>query len=451
MLKQELVHRRVFLRYRPTRRPSEFSIKSPYHTDLWKESKMRTQFIHFAFVIALLCPLASAQWVQTNGPNGVDIRCVARSGPNLFAGTYGNGVYLSTNTGGNWTAVNTGLLPYRFINTLAVDGANVYAGTTGGVFVSTNNGTSWSATTGVTSINVHAFALCGAHLFAGTWDFGVFRSTNNGASWTAVNTGLPQDLLTVHSLAASGTSIVAGTEFGVFVSTNDGTGWTAARTGLTNGFILSLAISGTNLFAGTYEGVFLSTDNGTNWTAVNSGVPIDTHGDYPLVTALAVSGMNVFAGTNGDGVFLSTNSGKSWTVVNTGLSDKYIQGLAVDEASLYCGSNGIGVWFRPLSEMITASVTYPSGELPAMFRLLQNFPNPFNPSTTIKYELPRTSHVSLTVYDILGREVSVLVNERMNAGVHEVKFDGSKIASGVYLYRMQAGRYVETKRLLVLR
>jgi hypothetical protein len=85
------------------------------------------------------------------------------------------------------------------------------------------------------------------------------------------------------------------------------------------------------------------------------------------------------------------------------------------------------------------------------FELFDNYPNPFNPSTTIKFELPTSAHVSLTVFDILGREVSVLVNERRDAGVYEVKFDGSALASGVYFYRIQAGSFVETKRLLLLK
>jgi len=83
--------------------------------------------------------------------------------------------------------------------------------------------------------------------------------------------------------------------------------------------------------------------------------------------------------------------------------------------------------------------------------LEQNYPNPFNPSTTITYALPKSSDVRLSVYDILGREVSVLVNERRDAGVHEVKFDGTNLASGVYMYRIQAGGFVQVKRLLLLR
>ncbi len=98
-------------------------------------------------------------------------------------------------------------------------------------------------------------------------------------------------------------------------------------------------------------------------------------------------------------------------------------------------------------------VTAVSGAVtpPQQFFLSQNYPNPFNPSTTIKYELPRTSQVNLSVYDILGRQVSVLVNDRRDAGSYEVKFDGSAFASGVYFYRLQAGTYVVTKKLLLLR
>jgi hypothetical protein len=72
-------------------------------------------------------------------------------------------------------------------------------------------------------------------------------------------------------------------------------------------------------------------------------------------------------------------------------------------------------------------------------------------NTTIKFELPRASQVNLSVYDILGREVSVLLNERKDAGVHEVKFDGSNLASGVYFYRLKAGDFVAMKRLLLLK
>ncbi len=88
---------------------------------------------------------------------------------------------------------------------------------------------------------------------------------------------------------------------------------------------------------------------------------------------------------------------------------------------------------------------------PATSSLFQNYPNPFNPSTTIQYAMPIRSHITLTVYNTLGQIVKELVNGEVEAGYHEVKFDASGLASGVYLYRMQAGSFVETRKLILLR
>ncbi len=88
---------------------------------------------------------------------------------------------------------------------------------------------------------------------------------------------------------------------------------------------------------------------------------------------------------------------------------------------------------------------------PARFTLTQNYPNPFNPSTTITYELPRASEVKLSVYDVLGREVSVLVNERRDAGVHEVEFNASALASGVYLYKLTTGTFTQIRKMIVVK
>ena len=101
-------------------------------------------------------------------------------------------------------------------------------------------------------------------------------------------------------------------------------------------------------------------------------------------------------------------------------------------------------------QVVISSISDIAG-LPTTYTLEQNYPNPFNPSTTIKYDLPKPSDVRLTVFDMLGREVTVLVNERKDASVHEVKFDSSKLASGVYLYRLQAGDFTQTNRLMLLK
>ena len=89
--------------------------------------------------------------------------------------------------------------------------------------------------------------------------------------------------------------------------------------------------------------------------------------------------------------------------------------------------------------------------LPHEFALSQNYPNPFNPETIINYQLPTNSKVSLKVYDILGTEVAVLVNEEKPAGKYHVKFKGSNLASGVYFYRLHADNFVQTKKLVLIK
>jgi len=90
-------------------------------------------------------------------------------------------------------------------------------------------------------------------------------------------------------------------------------------------------------------------------------------------------------------------------------------------------------------------------EIPNEFKLIQNYPNPFNPITKIKFDLPKNVNVKLTIYDMLGREIETLVNEQLNAGSYEVNWDGTKYTSGVYYYRLNAGDFVETKKMILVK
>ena len=90
-------------------------------------------------------------------------------------------------------------------------------------------------------------------------------------------------------------------------------------------------------------------------------------------------------------------------------------------------------------------------EVPAKFALEQNYPNPFNPTTTIRYSLPEESRVIIKVYNMLGAEVATLMNENKAAGNHQIEFDGSKLASGTYVYKIQTGKYSASKKFLLLK
>lgn len=112
--------------------------------------------------------------------------------------------------------------------------------------------------------------------------------------------------------------------------------------------------------------------------------------------------------------------------------------------------HNLGFWYVYKQSIIT-EVEKEEENLPTMFKLEQNYPNPFNPSTVIKFGVPEKSTVVLKIYDILGGEVTTLVNEEMDPGWYKREFDASYYSSGVYIYRMQAGSYVSTKKMILLR
>jgi hypothetical protein len=112
---------------------------------------------------------------------------------------------------------------------------------------------------------------------------------------------------------------------------------------------------------------------------------------------------------------------------------------------------GAGVWRRPLSELITTSVPKATKGIPKQYALAQSYPNPFNPTTTIGYELPKASFVRLSVYNVLGQEVRTLVNQTQQAGYKTVQFNGGGMASGVYFYRLTAGSFSDVKKFILLK
>jgi len=382
--------------------------------------------------------LSLAQWVETN--IRTDIFSLTVSGKNLFAGEGGGRFFYSTDSGTNWTGIYIDLkYANNNVRSLVVNGANLFAGTNNGVYLSTNNGINWNAVNnGLPKNAVYALAVKGSNIFAGTDGGGVCFSTNNGTNWTVINTGLT--FLSVYALAVSGSNIFAGTYgAGVFLSIDNGTSWTEVNSGLTNTYVNAFAVSGANLFAGTNNGVFLSTNSGTSWTASLSGT---------WVFSLAFSGTNLFAGTQMDGIYLSTNNGTSW--VNTGGVGHIALALATSDTNLFAGCYD-GILRRSLSEMITTGVNDDQKQILTRFTLEQNYPNPFNPATTVSFNLPTKGFVLLKVYDLIGREVATIVSEEMSAGSYSKQWSAADLPSGVYFYRLQCGLYTEAKKLTLLR
>lgn len=154
----------------------------------------------------------------------------------------------------------------------------------------------------------------------------------------------------------------------------------------------------------------------------------------------------------------TTTDFSSITADSAGITDTALTYSGLQNFTIYswrmkaANTLGYGEWSPALRfRTIQVSAVREQETLPSTFALDQNFPNPFNPSTTIQFSLPTATWVTLRVYDLLGREETTLVNDNFTAGSYSVTWDASNAASGVYFYRLTAGAFVQTRRMLLLR
>jgi hypothetical protein len=105
----------------------------------------------------------------------------------------------------------------------------------------------------------------------------------------------------------------------------------------------------------------------------------------------------------------------------------------------------------PIPGWPATSVDSQDGSMPEVFSLAQNYPNPFNPSTTIQYSIAAATHVTLKVYNLLGEEVMTLLDQSQRAGSYSIRFDASRLSSGMYFYQLKTAEYVSTKKMILIK
>jgi hypothetical protein len=298
---------------------------------------------------------------------------------------------------------------------------------------------------------VNCITVRGNNVFAGT-PGGIARSTNNGITWVQIFSGAGN----TPGLLVKDSMIFAGSNgYGVYLSTNYGLNW--IQDGLNYLFIPAFAVSGNVVYAGACQGdtaLYYTLNNGTNWNKVGSF--------WQCVHAIAISNNTIIMATQSPGIFITTNNGQNWIQENEGIGNINIFCLLIANGYVFAGSETHGLWRRSISELI--GIKPISKEVPEQFHLYQNYPNPFNPSTKIKFNLPfhfegGVMNVTLIIYDIPGREIATLVNEKLSPGTYEVEWDGSNYPSGVYFYKLQttavAGSstesFSESKRMVLIK
>ncbi len=420
-------------------------------------------------------------WVSAGLPYS-NVRALFVNGTELFAGLDdGGGVYRTTNDGATWTAMNAGI-DNPVIGAVAAGAGHLFVGTWHGeIFHSTDKGTSWAQLfTGMPGVPIAPITMDGLRMAACSDQ--VICSTDGGASW--LETGLAPPRGTKNVLAIAGVRLVAALNETVFVSYFGSSTW--FRSDMPGGTeIQGFATDGTRLYAAASAhgsppdsgGAFLSANGGMHW--VNIGLK------NAYLTCVAAAGTNLYAGDNGAGVYHSSDEGKHWDTLNAGLTDthtldlvanevgifavtwdgiyyrrtgdsvwtnasfpaQYPWLLALDDLNLWVGVR-TAVWHRPIADIVT-SVRSGAGAALQGYSLEPNYPNPFNPTTTIRYALPRRANVSLTVFNTLGQKVAELVKGDIDAGYHKLQFNAAGLSSGVYFYRLRAGSFQATKKLVI--
>jgi hypothetical protein len=200
-------------------------------------------------------------------------------------------------------------------------------------------------------------------------------------------------------------------------------------------------------------GLYSSTDMGDTWELLY-GVTFDNQGNVidSKIFKDILSYQNVLiASVAFNSIMISYDSGSTWSSFSEGLmTDWTFSGIAIKGSNIWALRDFFGnAYLRPLSNI--TDLEDENIISPAEFSLDQNYPNPFNPSTSIQYAIGSRQFVTLKVYDILGNEIAELVNEEKVAGKYEVNFNASALASGVYIYKIQAGSFINSKKMILLK
>ena len=192
-----------------------------------------------------------------------------------------------------------------------------------------------------------------------------------------------------------------------------------------------------------HKGLILNTvDGGNSWSLKDSSYT----GWFEAIAfadedhAWVAGGEGIYPDTLGI-MLRTTDGGKSWTRVDFGKMISNREGWIVGKYGIILKTTDGGL---SNIENMVAGIT-------SQYNLYQNYPNPFNSATNIQFQLPQASRVEITVFNILGHEVATILNEKRQAGIHQVGFDASELPGGVYFYRLQAGNFTATRKFILMK
>jgi photosystem II stability/assembly factor-like uncharacterized protein len=403
----------------------------------------------------------------------------------IATGTTNQGrIWRTTNGGVNWTLLNapSGPEPYCIwaidANTAFIGDGGVGGGSGGNakVYKTTDGGTTWvnilstGGTLGfingiVFSRTMPSFGIAESDPPNGAGQsYWVAVTTNGGDNWTVTSppgisgAASAQNSIVVIDNMFFGFGLNAGVSR-VYFTTNGGTSWTIGTLGVgtSPAFISAFAVKsdktmGIGATSASLPTIARSTNGCVSWSPLSvSGV--SGYCTMQWIVGSSICYISAGAGTAGC-ILRSSNDGASWTQMNTmGIVGSTSQHLDYFKESnnvvhLYMiATDGSVIRYRDSSLMVGINVN--NENTPSEYALEQNYPNPFNPATTINYSLPKSAFVTITVYDILGNKIIDLVNEFKPAGKYSTVFDASSLATGIYFYKMKAGDFAYSRKMIL--
>jgi hypothetical protein len=247
-------------------------------------------------------------------------------------------------------------------------------------------------------------------------------------------------------MMSNGVGFAIGINGTLLRTTNFGVSWIDISVSMSENLLaVSFWDTERGLIVGSSGALLLTSNTGLTWQ--RSQLPPGIH-----FWGVSCHGSQNATAVGSNGTILRTaDGGNTWSAQQSGAGSKLLAEVHFSDSRNGSAVGDSGFIIRTTTGGVVSVDDPRAFTLPKVFLLFQNFPNPFNPTTRIEYAIPKTSHVSLKVFDVLGREVATLVDELQDVGSKSVEFDASGLASGVYLYRLQAGGFVETKKLLLLR
>ena len=425
-------------------------------------------------IVATTTRVFPQQWEYLGLPGEIITAIAVQSRDTVYASTLG-AIFKTTNGGATWDT----LLPntYVYVLDLKMHPANpevLYAALGNssppfGVLKTTNGGMTWfHADSGIfvdweTSAQVIEFdPVSPETMYVGTAGFfggNLYKSTNGGSSWTLLGVNdtsrLREGVISITVNPTSINIIYAGTpQNGDLLKSTDG-GVTWALTGLhdVSGVVdVKIDSIDTQLLYACSGTIRRSSDGGVSWESIYSGLPSQSNSmslAIDQITRKVYVGLYAISSDSG-GVFQSNDLGLSWQRTPGLFLTNNIRTITLSPTydQIYAGVNDSGIY----RANIVTGIDDRKNSTPLYTMLMQNYPNPFNPTTTLDYELPKAADVTIKVFDVLGREVRVLVHDHKAAGRYSVIFDAQGLSSGVYFYRLTTSTgFTSIKKFVLIR